>query len=226
MLGLNTLLIAQVLVILASSLSRLLLYENAYGFTQLRTYTHILIGWLAVLLVVTIGLELTRRRHLFALSALLVTFGFGLTFGVMNVDGFIAGQNIQRARAGVSLDDRYLTTLSGDAVPTLLAEYQLSDQPEAVKDSLGAELACREALLTNPDAQSGSWLSYNLSKGTAASLLRANHALWQDYPVKTRPPAWRSFSPASSIPASQPSASIKHCLEHTVRCDPNQIKRW
>ncbi len=187
MIGLNTLLIAEVLVILASSLSRLLLYENAYGFTQLRTYTHILIAWLAILLAVTIGLELTRRRHVFALAALLVTFGFGLTFGVINIDGFIASQNIQRARGGVSLDDRYLTTLSGDAIPTLLAEYQLPGQPAAVRDSLGAELACREALLANPDAQSNSWLSYNLSKGTAASLLRANHALWQQYPVQNTP---------------------------------------
>ena len=65
----------------------------------------------------------------------------------------------------------------------LLAEYQRPNQPQAVKDTLGAELACREALLANQDAQARSWLSYNLSKATAASLLRANHALWQNYPV-------------------------------------------
>ena len=183
MIGLNVLLIVQVLVILASSLNRLLLYENAYGFTQLRTYTHILIVWLAILLAVTVVLELTRRRRWFALAGLLVTFGFGLTFGFMNIDGFIAGQNIQRARGDVSLDGRYLTALSGDAVPVLLAEYQRPNQPQAVKDTLGAELACREALLSNQDRETASWLSYNLSKATAASLLRANHVLWQNYPV-------------------------------------------
>jgi hypothetical protein len=185
MVGLNVLLIAQVLVILASSLSRLLLYEGAYGFTQLRTYTHIFIVWLAILLAVTVGLELTRRRHFFALAALLVTFAFGLTFGLMNVDGFIAGQNIQRAQGDVSLDGQYLTALSADAVPTLLAEYQRTNQPQAVKDTLGAELACREALLAKQAGQTTSWLSYNLSQATAASLLRANHALWQAYPVQT-----------------------------------------
>ena len=184
MVGLNVLLIAQVLVILASSLNRLLLYENAYGFTQLRTYTHILIIWLAVLLVVTIGLELMRRRRSFALAGLLVTFGFGLTFGLINIDGFIATQNIQRAQGDVALDGRYLSALSGDAVPVLLAEYQRPSQPQAVKDTLGAELACREALLSMQDQVSTSWLSYNLSQATAASLLRANHILWQDYPVQ------------------------------------------
>ncbi len=183
MMGLNVLLIAQVLVILASSLNRLQLYEDAYGFTQLRTYTHIFIIWLALLLAVTIVFELTQRRRLFALAGLLVTFGFGLTFGVINVDGFIAGQNIQRARSGAELDGQYLTALSGDAVPALLAEYQLPNQPQAVKDTLGAELACREALLAQHAGENTSWLSYNLSKGTAASLLRANHALWQDYQV-------------------------------------------
>ena len=184
--GLNVLLIVQVLVILASSLNRLLLYEDAYGFTQLRTYTHIFIIWLAVLLAVTIGLELTRRRRRFALVGLLVTFGFGLTFGLINIDGFIARQNIQRAQGDVSLDGRYLTALSSDAVPVLIAEYQRFGLSQAVTDTLGAELACREALLSIQDKETTSWLSYNLSKATAASLLRSSHALWQDYQVQKK----------------------------------------
>ncbi len=181
--ALNILLIAQVLVILVSSYSRLLLYEDAYGFTALRTYTHIFILWLGLLLAVTIGLEIARRRPVFALVALLVSFGFGLTFGLLNVDSFIASQNIQRAWThDGQLDGQYLTGLSDDAVPTLLAEYQRSNQPAAVKDILGAELSCRKARVDQNPLPT-SWLSTNLSQTNAFNLLQANQALWKDYPT-------------------------------------------
>jgi hypothetical protein len=182
--GLNILIMAQVLVILASSFSRLQMYESAYGFTQLRTYTHILIVWLAILLVAVIGLEVTGRRHRFALAGVLVTFGFGLTFGILNVDGFIASQNIQRAWGDSKLDGQYLTVLSDDAVPTLLDEFRRSNQPPAIREILGAELSCRAALAAQSHT-SPSWLSYNLSQATAEQLLQSNQALWKDYPVQS-----------------------------------------
>lgn len=181
--GLTILLMVQVLVILASSFSRLLMYENAYGFTELRTYTHIFILWLALLLAAAIALEVIRRRGHFGLSALIVLTGFGLTIGILNVDGFIAAQNIQRAQADGKLDGQYLASLSEDAVPTLLAAFQAGNQPEGVRDMLGAELACRTALIEQ-DPPPTSWLSYNFSQATAASLLRNHSALWQNYTVK------------------------------------------
>lgn len=183
--ALNILIMAQVLVILASSFSRLLMYENAYGFTQLRTYTHILIIWLAVLLAAVIGLEVTGLRHRFALAGVLVIFGFGLTFGILNVDGFIANQNIWRAWGDSKLDGQYLTVLSDDAVPALLDEFRRSNQPPAIKELLGAELSCRAELAARSRQTSPSWLSYNLSQATADQLLQSNQALWKDYPVQS-----------------------------------------
>ena len=50
---LSTLLMVLVLIMLASSLQRMLLYEGAYGFTRLRTYTHVFIFCLAALLIAT-----------------------------------------------------------------------------------------------------------------------------------------------------------------------------
>jgi hypothetical protein len=183
--ALNILIMAQVLVILASSFSRLQMYENAYGFTQLRTYTHILIIWLAILLAAVIGLEVTGLRHRFALAGVLVAFGFGLTFGILNVDGFIASQNIQRAWGDSKLDGQYLTVLSEDAVPTLLSEFQRPNQPPAIKEILGAELSCRAELAAQARKASSSWLSYNLSQATADQLLQSNQALWKDYPIQS-----------------------------------------
>ena len=44
-------LVGLVLVMLVSAFQRLILYEQAYGFSRLRTYTHVFMIWLAVLLV-------------------------------------------------------------------------------------------------------------------------------------------------------------------------------
>lgn len=184
LLVLNVLLIAQVLIILGSSYNRLALYEDAYGFTQLRTYTHILIVWLGLLLAATIAFEIMRRRDRFALAALLAVFGFGLTFGILNVDGFIARQNIQRAGVNGKLDGQYLATLSEDAVPVLVEALQRADQPAALREIIAVELSCRENAGQGGNS-APSWLSYNLSQATALSLLQANHALWQAYPVQS-----------------------------------------
>ncbi len=169
---LNVLLIAQVLIILVSSFSRLALYEDAYGFTQLRTYTHIFILWLGGLLAVTIGLELIRRRDRFALAALLAVFGFGLTFGLLNVDGFIARQNIQRAWVDGKLDEQYLTTLSDDAVPVLVEEFQRANQPPAVREIIASRAGLPGCSGLQDQTGVTSWLSYNLSQATAANLLQ------------------------------------------------------
>lgn len=179
--SLNTLLFVQVLVILTSAFQRLMLYEAAYGWTQLRTYTHFFIIWLALLLVATIVLELLRRRHTFALAGLVFALGFGLTIGLLNVDGFIAQRNVERARLGFELDARYLSNLSSDAVPTLLNEYLRSENPATVKDALGAELACRTAALQ--DQRTRDWRGTNVSEASAQTLLSANQSNWIQYPV-------------------------------------------
>ncbi len=59
--GLSTALVALLGVILASALMRLLLYENAYGFTRQRTYTHVFIFWMAAGLAVFLLAALPGR---------------------------------------------------------------------------------------------------------------------------------------------------------------------
>lgn len=158
---LSVLLVGLVLVILASAFQRLLLYETAYGFTRLRTYTFILIFWLALLLLATIVLELIRQRGKFGPALLIAAVGFGLTFGALNVDGWIARQNIQRAVANQQLDAVYLNILSSDAVPAIVKFYNQSSTPTKVRDSLGGQLACRQAMqATEPQAK---WQSLSFS---------------------------------------------------------------
>jgi hypothetical protein len=176
---LSVLLMANVLVILASSLQRLMLYEDAYGFSRLRTYTHVFIFFLAALILVTIVLELIRRRGHFALALLVTSLGFSATLAVMNVDGFIAQKNISRAAAGEELDVPHLVSLSADAVPVLVKNYLDTSTPKKVKDALGATLACVTQLELDPGEKT--WQGFNLGVSNGYQLLQSNKAAWSHY---------------------------------------------
>ena len=186
--GLSVTLLILVLVILASALQRLLLYEDAYGFTSLRTYTHVFIFWLALLLLATIVLELVQRRGTFALAMLLACFGFSLSLGLLNVDGFIANQNLQRTRQGYELDFPYLTTLSDDAVPVLVEQFSSPDLPSAAHEVLGAGLACRTALLSEQTPLP--WQSFHPAVFQARRLLLKENAPWRSYTVWKKEGRW------------------------------------
>jgi hypothetical protein len=67
-----------VVVILISSFYRLNLLEDAYGFSRLRTYSHVFMIWLGILLAAVIGLEISGYRRGFAMSAFFVVIGFEL----------------------------------------------------------------------------------------------------------------------------------------------------
>jgi len=166
---LSTALLVLVLVILGSALQRLLLYEQAYGFTRLRTYTLVFIPWLALLLLAAIGLGLARKSGRFGLALLIAIAGFGLTMGAINVDGFIARQNIERGLRGEEFDRAYLGELSTDAVPVMLKYYQQPGLDPAIRDGLGAELACQAEVVLNEPA--GSWKEFTLSHSSAERAL-------------------------------------------------------
>ena len=176
-----------VLVMLVSAYRRLVLYETAYGFSELRTYTHVFMIWLGLLLVATVVLEILHRERLFAFAALIASIGFAATLPILNVDAFIVRQNIQRAVDGNfgfdnnpgrdasdpvdadQLDISYFMQLSPDALPPLVEAFRSDALPDPVHDALGAALACiRYQSDPSPDAD---WRSYHLSRWTERSLL-------------------------------------------------------
>lgn len=177
----SILLMANVLVMLASSLQRLLLYENAYGFSELRTYTHVFIYWLAALILVTIVLELLNKRGRFALALLITGLGFAVTLSVMNVDGFIVKQNVARAAQGEDLDFSYLQRLGTDAVPAMVAAYQQPDLTQKAKDVLGSALACRTVAYDNLTPLP--WQGFTLSGSKADKLIKQYKGTWSNYKV-------------------------------------------
>ncbi|MEW6084412.1 MAG: DUF4173 domain-containing protein [Chloroflexota bacterium] len=151
---LGIVLVGLVLVMQVSAFQRLVLYENAYGFSRLRTYTHVFMIWLAALLIAVAALELLKKERAIGFAMVLASLGFVASLGLLNVDAFIVRQNIQRELRGVAeenlterqrvdLDTQYFLELSDDAIPALADGFQNNDLPESVREKIGAALACR-----------------------------------------------------------------------------------
>ncbi|MGZ0143813.1 MULTISPECIES: DUF4153 domain-containing protein [Rhodococcus] len=107
------------LVIVASAVHRMWLYENQYGFTVLRVSvfaTELLLGFVFVLLLVA-GIRMSGK---WLPTAVLATSSVALlAFAVFNPDAYIAQKNVERFEGGKSIDVSYLRGLSVDAVPAL-----------------------------------------------------------------------------------------------------------
>jgi len=169
-------------VILLSSLQRLGLYEAAYGFSRLRTYSHICILWIGALFLGILVLEIAQKHRFFTLASLAAVAGFLLTMNLLNIDGLITRQNIRRlAEEDAALDTHYLNTLSNDAIPALIDAYGSPYLNNQERDELAAVLACRAYELGEADRK---WASFTLPTSRARGILEANAAIWEDMKVK------------------------------------------
>jgi hypothetical protein len=192
--GMGVLLVLLVSVILVSAFQRLLLYEQAYGFTRIRTYTHVFMVWLGILLLATAVLESLGRLRYFALAVVLTAIGYSLTLSLINVDGLIVRQNVARTIEGNSdytgmspdstapLDTAYLVRLSNDATPVLFELYSKGGLPLSIREEVGAILACRFAILRDEFIASP-WPSFHLSQELAIRQYNANVDVLLAYPI-------------------------------------------
>ncbi|GAA3525675.1 hypothetical protein GCM10022234_23460 [Aeromicrobium panaciterrae] len=164
---------ALTLVVVASALHRMDVYQDAYGFTVLRVLVDIFEGWLGLLVVATMvgGVALKAswlpRFGLFSGVALL------LAFALINPEAWVARQNIDRYETTGKIDWTYLQTLSDDAVPTL------SKLP-------ADEVGC--ALTRYDGTSDDDWLEWNLGRARATAIVDKDGDNWtyrQDCPGQT-----------------------------------------
>ena len=144
------------LVILASALRRLSLYEEAFGFTRPRLVAHSLLLWVGavVLMVIAAGFRWQGRWLPRAVAAL--AGASLLLFSAIDPDGTIASRNVERYERVGKIDLAYARTLSLDAVPALAR--------------LPHELR-REALLAFDRPPADGWAGWNLGRSRARSIL-------------------------------------------------------
>jgi two-component sensor histidine kinase len=158
------LLCALTLVVVASALYRMHVYQEAYGFTRLRLLVDVFEGWLGLLVVGVMAAGLTLRAAWLPRAALLSGAGLLALLAAINPDAWVAQHNVDRYEATGTVDWSYLQDLSADAVPVLSA------LPDRV-------LACA---LIGREPGEDDWLEWNLGRHRAAPLLRSSLADW-DY---------------------------------------------
>ncbi len=173
--GLGVTLVTLLLVMLVSAYQRLGLYEAAYGFSRLRTYTHVFLIWIGLLLIATIVLEILRKENFFTFAMLIASLGFAISLPILNVDAFIVNQNVQREihaqkNNTVDLDAQYFLDLSDDAIPPMVKAYQTPSLPVPVREKIGAALACVQYTRTIENREY-SWQSFQLSRYNADKAL-------------------------------------------------------
>jgi hypothetical protein len=169
-------LLGLIAVILGSAALRLRLYQEAYGWTELRFYVAASILWLATATVIAAVLLWRDRMrwiaHGLAASAVAITLGVS----AIGPHTFVTHENLARVidpslvapggRHG--FDAGYAVTLGDDAVPELVASLAYLDaRDQAIVRS---ELALRANELRN-DPGSRSWQSWNLARERAREAL-------------------------------------------------------
>jgi Domain of unknown function (DUF4173) len=183
--GLLGLLCALTIVIVASALHRLRLYESAFGLTRPRVAAEAFALWLAG----TFGLILLAGAFRRAANLPRILLGWLavalVVFSLADPDGRIAERNVERWRETGRIDLDYASGLSGDAVPAL------SELPSPLRERVLARLA-RDLAGSDP------WTSANLSRARARRLLKEGSTRRAAFPSDSRRPrlGWAAGSPS------------------------------
>lgn len=172
---LSWLLILQVFVIMTSAFMRLVLYEQAYGFTTMRFYSHVFIMWLAVIfaaLIVRLWSKWREETMTFVLLGSIIAFAAGVN--LFNPDAFIAKQNIARYQKAGKVDVPYLGLLSDDAIPVI--SQLLDDQDETVRRTVAHDLYQHFIWLESSRTRDD-WRSYNYARRRSRDILTQHRQL-------------------------------------------------
>ncbi len=169
--------VVQVILIMASAFTRLLLYEEAYGFTTLRLYSHVFIIFLAVVFCLLFyKIYRDKRENAFAFQVFISVAIFLAAMNFLNPDAFIARRNIERFFTVGKLDIYYLSRLSDDAIPDIIKVLNISN--DDLKNSFARELYMRTQNSDSPYAKDmkqyfSKWQSLNISRIRAENILNS-----------------------------------------------------
>lgn len=185
---LSTVLVIQVILIMASAFTRLSLYEQTYGFTVLRFFSHTFIILLAVIYCILLyKIHKNIQENTFTLQVLSAVILFVVILNFLNPDAFIAQKNIERFEFSGKLDISYLSQLSDDAIPVIIRLLNVSN--EGIRKNVAHDLYWK-AQNRNP-LQFSKWQSFNLSRMRANKFFNLKIKeleLYKDYQPHTFKP--------------------------------------
>jgi hypothetical protein len=153
--------IGQTLVIIASGLKRISVYEEAYGYTYLRILVALFFLWFASFFLLFIFKIIRQKSIVWLISGgLCSAFIFLVFVSTFSIDKYIARRNIDRClKDGKRLDIEYLSSLSTDTYPEIV-RLKMETNDKWIKKS--AEKILLQQLET-AEKNLQHWASWNLS---------------------------------------------------------------
>ncbi|MES2626496.1 MAG: DUF4173 domain-containing protein [Pseudomonadota bacterium] len=190
---LAAILIACVMIILASALQRFFLYIDAYGLTIQRLIALAMMFWLAFCLVLFASTVLRGRIAGFATGIVVSGLVITLLFGFINPAALVARTNVERIIGNsqtstnrevgsppttqTNLDLDYLLTLGADVVPVLLTH--LAQLAPLQQCRLSAELLSRWNQANSTEDANHDWRTWHAGRAAATKAVTENTALLQ-----------------------------------------------
>jgi hypothetical protein len=156
-------------VVLLSAFRRVILYEQAYGFTTARLFAQAYMVVLCLALL-ALAIEVTRGTISIAFGRRVAEIALGV-FTVLvfwNYEAWIVNRNIDRAAQNGKFDWLYARRLSSDAIPTLISRR--AELPADARTGIEAWLACA------PLPAEHRWFEWNRSVSATDRALRGEYA--------------------------------------------------
>ena len=165
-------------LVLFSAFRRVVLYEQAYGFTTARLFAQ---AYMVVMCLALLALAIEVARGSISISfgrrVAEIALGVFTVLVFWNYEAWIVNRNIDRAAQTGKFDAVYATRLSMDAIPTLISRR--GELPTEARVDVDARLACVQLPAKRR------WFEWNRSVSAADRALRS----WNRPPcVRTRPP--------------------------------------
>jgi hypothetical protein len=169
-------LIGLTIVVLASAALRLKLYQDAYGWTELRLYVAVSIAAMAVTLTTLAAFLATDRTRWLGHAMVVIGLVSLITLNLLAPAAFVAERNLARVidptlvppDGEVSLDSDYLAVLPDDAIPALVSA--LPSMPGGVAARLLNQLILRKHELAREPSYASPF-AWNLGRERARAAL-------------------------------------------------------
>jgi len=153
------------LILALSSLYRMHLYEQEYGYTILRLLVYIILIY-EFIVIMLILLKIKNIKFPFIKIAFIIGLVFYLAASYMNIDAYVAKKNIDRYFKTGKLDTYYLGQLSTDAAKQIMRlENEKNDEIES--------LIKNNKFIMQNYIQSGSIRNFNYSVNRAVDIYKA-----------------------------------------------------
>jgi uncharacterized protein DUF4153 len=173
--------------VMVSALGRMSLYIQNYGLSTDRIDATAFMVWLAIVFVLFAFTVLRGRPTRFAGGMFVSGLGVLFALNVASPDAIVARVNVKRVLSGKSdqaLDYRYLTSLSGDAIPSVVQAVLASppSKPGTAAYINETKQRCYEAWRLRTfwgapsDTAKRSWTTWNYGASMGHKSVRVNDA--------------------------------------------------